>query len=46
MLQSLVPKMGEHNIERVREIEMMRKVRGVEKIERVREVEKVIGEIR
>ena len=45
-LQPLVPKVGEHNMRRVSEVERIGKVRGVEKIEKMREVKKAIGEIR
>lgn len=46
MLYLLVPKVGEHNMETVREIEKMGKVRGEERIERVRRIEEAIREIR
>ncbi len=43
MLHSLVSRVGEHNMETVREVERMGKVIEVERMEKVREA---IGEIR
>ena len=42
ILQPLVPRVGKHNIEKVRRIEKMGRVTGVESIERGREVEEAI----
>ena len=38
--------MGEHNIERIREVEKMGRIKGLERMDGVREVEKAIVEIR
>ena len=46
ILHPLVPRVGEHNMRRVRGVERMGKIRGVEIMKRVRGVEKAIAEIR
>ena len=46
MLQSLVPKVGEQNKERICKLEKMRKVKEIEKIERMGKKKKAIREIK
>lgn len=46
MLYLLIPKLGKHNIERVREVEKMGKIKEIEKMERVKEIEEAIAEIK
>ena len=46
MLHSLVPRVGEQNIGRVKGVEKIGKIRELERMEGVKEVEKAIVEIR
>ena len=46
MLHPLVPRVGKHNMGRVRGVEKMERIRGVERMEGVRRVEETIAEIR
>lgn len=46
MLHSLVSKLVEYNMEKIRGVESMEKIRGVEKMKWVREIEEAIREIR
>lgn len=46
MLHLFVPRVAEHNIDRVKGVEKIGKVKKMERIGCVREVKEVIGEIR
>ena len=46
ILHLLVPRVGEHNMKRVRKMERIGKIKRVERIEGVRKVEEAIAEIR
>lgn len=46
ILYSLLLRVAEHNIERVRKVEKMEKIREVARIKWAREVEEDIGEIK
>ncbi len=45
-LQYMVPKVGEHNIERISGVERTERVKKIDKIKKVREVERTIEKIR
>ena len=46
ILHLLIPRVGKHNMGRIRRVERMERIRGMERMEGVRGVEEAIAEIK